>query len=180
MTRPTSNAYLNLFSADVGGVRGFFALLLIAWCASSVAETLSGTVVYVADGDTISVLAESGKLVRVRIAGIDAPERQQPYGAEAKSFLVKELSDKVVVLDVSKTDRYGRWLARVSHDGRDIGLGAIEAGLAWHYVKYAHEQAKDLREAYSAAESIARAKKLGIWGDLRPIPPWDWRHQVER
>jgi micrococcal nuclease len=99
---------------------------------SSVAETVSGTVVYVTDGDTISVLAENGKLVRVRIAGIDAPLRQQPDELEAKSFLINELSDKGVVLDVSNTDRYGRWLARASQDGRDIGLGAIEAGLAWH------------------------------------------------
>ena len=158
-------------------MRGFFALALISCCTWAAATTLTGIVVSVTDGDTLLVLAEDHRLLRVRIAGIDAPEAMQPHGQQAKEFLDNEISGKVVVLDISKTDRYGRWISRVSFQGRDVGLSSIEAGLAWHFSRYAHEQERSERDAYAAAETSARVSGMGLWVNTSPIPPWQWRRR---
>ncbi len=81
-----------------------------------------------------------------------------------------------VVATTGKQDRYGRTIATLKVDGNDANLAMIQAGLAWHYTKYAKEQPIGEAERYAAAQHTARAHGLGLWRDECPIAPWTWRH----
>jgi len=145
--------------------------------APAQAETLRGRVVSVADGDTITVLTAARKSERIRLAGIDAPESKQAFGAVAKRSLSALVFGAEVLVEYTKRDRYGRIVGRVLRDGRDAGLAQIEAGLAWHYLRYAPEQASGERTAYAQAERSARSGRRGLWAEAEPVAPWDWRAQ---
>jgi len=144
--------------------------------ALSGAETLAGRVVGVTDGDTITVLAAGNVQEKIRVAGIDAPEKKQPFGQASKLSLSNLVYDRPVTVEWRKRDRYRRIVGHVFVSGRDAGLEQIRAGMAWHYRRYQAEQAADDRERYAAAESEALAARRGLWRDPDPIPPWDWRH----
>jgi len=131
----------------------------------------------VADGDTITVLSAGRKSERIRLAGIDAPESKQAFGGVAKRNLSALVFGAEVSVEYAKRDRYGRIVGRVLRDGRDAGLAQIEAGLAWHYARYAPEQARAERDTYAGAERAARAARRGLWSDAAPLAPWDWRAQ---
>jgi endonuclease YncB( thermonuclease family) len=138
---------------------------------------LRGRVVAVADGDTITVLTPAQQRERVRLAAIDAPESKQAFGGAAKRGLSALVFGADVRVEYSKRDRYGRIVGRVLRDGRDAGLAQIEAGLAWHYARYAAEQPGAERSAYAQAERAARAARRGLWAEAAPVAPWDWRAQ---
>lgn len=133
--------------------------------------------VAVADGDTITVLTAARERERIRLAGIDAPESKQAFGGAAKRNLSALVFGAEVRIEYAKRDRYGRIVGRVLRDGRDAGLAQIEAGLAWHYVRYAAEQPYAERDAYAGAERAARTARRGLWRDAAPLAPWDWRAQ---
>ncbi len=143
------------------------------------ADTLTGRVVRVTDGDTIVVLDASKTQHKIRLQGIDAPERHQAYGTKSKEHLSDLVAGKTVVVDYSKLDRYQRILGKVLLGGEDVNLEQVEAGLAWHYKKYQGEQSPSDRVKYSDAELEARRRKIGLWHDPNPMPPWDYR-QVKR
>lgn len=143
--------------------------------APALAETLRGRVVAVADGDTITVVTAARKSERIRLAGIDAPEAKQAFGALAKRGLAALVFGAEVRVEYTKRDRYGRIVGRVLRDGRDAGLEQVDAGLAWHYLRYAREQAPEERAAYAQAERSARAGRRGLWAEADPLAPWDWR-----
>lgn len=133
---------------------------------------LSGRVVRVADGDTISILDRSNTQHKVRLFGIDTPERGQPYGKAAKSALMQLIDEQPVDVVVVSTDSYGRKLGTVYRGGININVAMVASGYAWWYQHYApHEHA--LREA----QQQARAQRLGLWADAHPVAPWDWRRQ---
>lgn len=136
---------------------------------------LIGRVVGLVDGDTITVLDASKTLQAVRLAGIDAPERGQPYWRASRKHLADLIAGKTVTVDYHKKDRDGRYVGNVYLDGRDLGLAQIEVGMAWHFKRYMHEQTVEEGESYAQAETEARAKGIGLWQDKRPVPPWDWR-----
>jgi len=144
------------------------------------AGTLRGRVVAVADGDTITVLDAARRRERVRLAAIDAPESRQAYGTAAKRSLAALVFGAQVEVEYSKRDRYGRIVGRVLRDGRDVSLAQLEAGLAWHYLRYANEQSPPDRAAYAQAERDARALRRGLWADGAPLAPWEWRAQRRR
>jgi len=148
-------------------------LLLV--CAGAVhAEELVGKVVPVADGDTLTILV--GKEAhRVRLAGIDAPEKKQPFGNRSKQNLSRLAYGKEAKADCPKRDRYGRAVCKVYVGGQDIGLIQIRDGLAWWYRAYAHEQSPEDRRRYELEERDARLRNWGLWSDPRSVPPWDWR-----
>ena len=153
--------------------------LLIACCfptQSVVAATLSGKVIGISDGDTIDVLDSSKITHRVRLAGIDAPEKAQPFGQGSKEYLSDSVFGKLVEVQSGKTDKYGRTVGKILVNGFDANLGQIRAGFAWHYKAYAWEQSADDRSLYSMAEEKARAQRLGLWSEKKQIPPWEWRH----
>lgn len=157
---------------------------LVALCAvasfsltPAAAEVLRGRVVGVADGDTLTVLTAEKRRERVRLAGVDAPESKQAYGAAAKRRLSALVYGGEVTVEYAKRDRYGRIVGRVLRDANDAGLALLASGHAWHYLRYAREQSDVERAAYATAEGQARAARRGLWADPAPIAPWDWRVQ---
>jgi endonuclease YncB( thermonuclease family) len=154
-------------------------LLVVALSVGSLATaaTLSGTVVGVSDGDTITVLDEANVPHKVRLEGIDAPEAAQAFGQRSKQSLSELVYRKTVRIETHKRDRYGRTVGKVSHGEVDVNLEQLRRGLAWHYKAYAHEQTLEDRVKYKDAEDTARTSRLGLWSDASPIPPWEWRKQ---
>jgi endonuclease YncB( thermonuclease family) len=145
-------------------------------CASSVyAAALEGRVVKVADGDTITLLDASRVQHKIRISGIDAPERKQPFGAASKKNMSDLSAGKQAEAICYKRDRYKRLICTVYVNGEDVALAQLDAGLAWWYRKYAKEQPPSLRREYDAAETRAAADRVGLWQDENPMPPWKWR-----
>lgn len=159
------------------GNRCLRAVILAALIAnnSMAAAEFSGRVVSVTDGDTLTVMKHKHK-VKIRIAGIDAPEKQQAFGKASKQSLARLASGREVFIEERGRDNYGRTLGRVMHGRSDLGLRQIELGLAWHYRQYARNQPIVQAQRYAQAEKNARRRKVGLWRDSRPVPPWSWRH----
>ncbi|MEO8787154.1 MAG: thermonuclease family protein, partial [Chitinophagaceae bacterium] len=141
------------------------------------AETLTGQVVKIADGDTLTVLDASKQQHKIRLAGIDAPEKSQAFGTVAKQNLAALVFGRMVTVEWSKRDRFHRILGKVLLNGEDINLEQIRAGLAWHYSRYAKDQLPADRELYALAEAAARSLGAGLWHDAAPVPPWDFRRK---
>ncbi|MNV15186.1 hypothetical protein D3C71_1059020 [compost metagenome] len=168
-------------------LRPFLLIALLAPTLAAAAEPRECLVVGVSDGDTITArCGEPGayEQVKVRFNGIDAPEKKQPFGQRAKQALSDLVYMKDVELDCPKTDRYGRSVCRVHvapasapHGPMtvDAGLAMITLGMAWWYRDYAREQTPQERGQYEFAEAEARAKRVGLWRDADPVPPWAWR-----
>lgn len=131
--------------------RSFGVLLLTLVLSPAWAAILIGRVVSVADGDTITVLDDSNTQHKIRLAGIDAPERKQPFGQRSKELLSDLVFGKTVQIEIDKTDRFGRQVGKVLIAGRDANLAIVAAGLAWHYKKYQKEQSASDRLLYSRA-----------------------------
>jgi endonuclease YncB( thermonuclease family) len=157
-------------------------LLMVSTGAS--AETLAGTVVGVADGDTITVLDANREQHKIRVAGIDAPEKAQPFGQRSKQSLSAMVFGKEVDVLWHKHDRYQRIVGKVMVQPSgcptcpktlDVGLAQLTVGLAWWYEKYAKEQSTEDARRYEFAEHEARAKRAGLWADGHALPPWEWR-----
>jgi micrococcal nuclease len=152
------------------------SLWLLLLCSVAVhAETLSGKVVKITDGDTLVILDANKTQHKIRLAGIDAPESRQPFGQKSKERLSQVVAGQQVAVDWSKRDRYDRIVGKIIYAGQDVNLAQIRAGLAWWYRKYAQEQSPVDRQLYEAAEVKARANQVGLWSASDPIPPWDWR-----
>lgn len=159
-------------------------LTLPAWAA-----TLTGRVVYVPDGDSITVLDASRTQHKVRLAGIDAPEKGQAFGRRAGQHLALLVKGKEVTVTWEKIDRYQRKVGKLmvtppdcptcAHT-LDANLAMVSVGLAWHYKAYAKEQSAEDRERYDVAEHEARARRAGLWHDKDPTAPWDWRKAKQR
>ena len=128
---------------------------------------LSGQVVKISDGDTITILTQERQQVKVRLYGIDAPEKKQPYGQKSKQFLSNLIAGRSVEIQEKGKDRYKRVLGIVYLDGQDINEQMVLNGYAWAYVKYS--------KIYAKQELKARSQNLGLWRD-KPIPPWVFRH----
>ena len=135
---------------------------------------ITGTVVYVSDGDTFHLIQDNGEKIKVRVADIDCPERTQDYGLEAKAFVIAEIKDRTVSIVIKDSDRYGRKIAFVKYDGKDLSEELLKNGFAWHYKKYSE------LEYLSTLEEDSRNKKKGLWADLTPMAPWDYRSQKRK
>jgi endonuclease YncB( thermonuclease family) len=156
--------------------RHAYALLFATLFASAaLADQMVGKVVKIQDGDTLTVLTSDKQEHRIRLAGIDAPERNQPFGTRARQTLASLAFGKNVVVEFGKRDRYGRTIGKVLVNDRDINLEQVRHGLAWHYKFYQREQSPEDRNAYASAELEARSKHLGLWTHTNPVPPWEWR-----
>jgi endonuclease YncB( thermonuclease family) len=145
---------------------------------------VSGRVVAVTDGDTIKVLDASNTEHKVRLTGIDAPEKGQPYGTASRNHLAAMVAGKEVKVESSKSDRYGRVLGKVWVQPADCPTcgktlntnhAQILAGMAWWYRYYAKEQSPEDRGRYESAEDEAKARRWGLWADSNPVNPYDWR-----
>jgi len=156
-------------------VQGLFTAFLLVFAISAHAETITGRVVGIADGDTVTVLDAQKVQHKIRLAGIDAPEKAQPFGNRSKVSLSDLAFDKMVTVETDKRDRYGREVGKVLVNGRDVNLIQVERGMAWHYKAYEREQSSSDRKLYDAAESDAKAARRGLWRDAEPTPPWEFR-----
>jgi endonuclease YncB( thermonuclease family) len=168
--------------------RHALAVVLALGCLAVHAETITGRVVGVNDGDTITVLDSSKIQHKVRLAGIDAPESKQAFGQASKKHLSDLVFGKDVRVEWKKHDRYGRIVGKVMFQPqdcsscqhtRDAGLAQLEAGLAWWYREYRREQTLEDQGYYEYAEFDAKAQRRGLWGDADPIPPWEWRKKTQ-
>jgi len=145
------------------------ALLLLLLTAPLLAgETYTGKCVIVHDGDTISVM-KAGRAVKIRLEGIDCPELGQDFGTRAKQFTSGMVFGKDVEVKEDNLDMYGRMVAKVYVEGRDLCLELVRAGLAWHYKRYSSDP------VLAKAEVQARKAKTGLWSMPNPVPPWEWR-----
>jgi len=149
----------------------FFAVLL--YVGSAHATTIHGRVVSVADGDTITLLGKSNQQHLIRLAEIDAPEKKQAFGEQSRRTLSSLIAGKHVEARCPSTDRYNRKICTIFHEGIDINEKMVLAGMAWVYRAYSRSQ------YYLQAEDLARKQKVGLWVDLNPTPPWEWRHRQE-
>ena len=150
-------------------------VLSLATCVQAV--EMRGKVVGVSDGDTVTVLDAERHQHKVRLAGIDAPEKAQAFSQASKTSLSDQIFGREVVVTWDKRDRYGRIIGKISVDFRDVCLEQVRRGMAWHYKQYARDQAPDDRGAYDEAEVAARAARAGLWRDVAPVAPWEWRHR---
>ena len=146
-------------------------IFFLLFYSSLNAEILTGKVVSVTDGDTIKILTKNKTLYKIRLNCIDAPERSQAFGKKSKANLSKLIAGRVVDVQYKKTDRYGRILGTIFSDNHDINLRQIKDGYAWVYRRYCK------RNDYYKAEEYARDRKLGLWYDKKPVPPWEYRHR---
>jgi len=151
-------------------IKSLFLLFLL--CPLPLLADFSGKCVSVADGDTITVLTAENIQIKVRLYGIDCPEKKQDFGQKAKEFTASLVFDKQVDVKESEKDRYGRTIGRVYRDGKYVNLEIIKAGFAWHYKQYSKDV--DLADA----ESRARESKVGLWSG-KPIPPWEFRKIIK-
>jgi endonuclease YncB( thermonuclease family) len=145
------------------------AAAMLAAIPATAAEPLTGKVVSVTDGDTVRVLDAANVQHKVRLDGIDAPERGQPFGTVARDRLAALVMGKAVTVHDDGRDKYGRTLGRIEVEGQNVNRQMVDDGMAWHYSRFNN----DARLA--AAERAARAAKRGLWADAKPVPPWEWR-----
>jgi len=155
----------------------YVVIFLVALSAH--AESLTGYVVGVSDGDTITVLDSNRQQHKIRLAGIDAPEKAQAFGDRSKQNLATLAFNKNVTVDWSKLDRYGRTVGKVTVNGIDANLAQILAGMAWWYEKYRKEQSPADQQTYAQTEQQARLQRVGLWSDKSPTPPWEFRHSKD-
>jgi endonuclease YncB( thermonuclease family) len=152
------------------------ALLFLAAALAPAAELRSITVVGVTDGATITV-RDGKRNYKVRLAGIDAPEKGQSFANTSRQNLISLAHEKQAIVDCYKTDQYKRQVCRVWVGGKDVALAQVQAGLAWHYRRFEKEQTSAERIAFAKAEEEARASRFGLWKSDKPVPPWEFRQR---
>jgi endonuclease YncB( thermonuclease family) len=165
-------------------VRALLSSLVIgALLASSAAAgewLIEGRIVGITDGDTLTVLDGANAQHKVRVAGIDAPERSQPFGTFSKDSLSRLAFDRRVEVRCHKRDRFGREVCNVYDGSRDLGLEQVRAGMAWHFKAFQHEQSSAERQAYAHEEEDARNARRGLWSEPNAMPPREWRKHRTR
>ena len=147
-------------------ILGFTLLLSVMVPAAEI----RGKVVAVIDGDTVTVLDELDKAkFRIRLYGIDAPEKRQRFGTEARDHLSGLVLKKPVIIRYKEVDRYGRIVGTIRIDGEDINRRMLRDGMAWHYSRF------DKTPEYAESERLARNEKRGLWIERNPVDPHDFR-----
>lgn len=148
-----------------------YAAILLVLLTENAAADIQGKVIRVLDGDTIEVLQITNQRSRIRLNGIDAPEKNQGFGQRSRQYLNDQLALKMVTITGDKTDRYGRLLGTVWLVGQDINAEQVRNGMAWAY-RY---HGKPVNAEYETLEKNARVQKLGLWSEPNPVEPWRWR-----
>lgn len=149
-------------------------LILLALPQERSTQTLTGKVISVADGDTLTILDDANQKTRVRLFGIDAPEMGQAYGTQSKKLLSTLAFGKVATVEVKDVDQYGRAVGIVHIDSTICNTQMLRLGLAWHYRRYSKSA------EFQALEDEARREKRGLWADPNPLPPWEYRKDKKK
>lgn len=165
-------------------LRYSLALCLLLPAGPILADTIAGRVSDISDGATLTVTDKAGVRHKVRLAAIDVPDLRQPYGKESKQHLSDLVSGKEVRVEWRKQDRYGRIVGKLTLQTPpcaacpktlDAGLAQLEAGLAWWDREARREQTLSDQGYYEYAEFDAKTRRIGLWQDAAPMPPWEWR-----
>lgn len=160
------------------------ALGLLLQAGPILADTIAGRVSDISDGATLTVTDTAGVRHKIRLAAIDVPETRQPYAKESKQHLSDLVSGKEVTVEWRKHDRYGRIVGKLTlrtppcatcTKTLDAGLAQLEAGLAWWDRETRREQSLSDQGYYEYAEFDAKNRRIGLWQDAAPMPPWEWR-----
>lgn len=160
-----------LLSHPLGWLLVLIVALLSLVLDTAQAETMQARVVGVSDGDTVTVLDGANKTHKVRLAGIDAPERAQPHGVRAKQALSELVFGREVSVFIVDRDRYGRVVARVYVGNVDVNAELVRSGMVWVYRRYNQDP------FLPPLEEEARAQRRGLWADASPTPPWEFRRE---
>lgn len=153
--------------------RPLLAAFLAAVLHAAPAFAYQAKVVGITDGDTVTVLDSAQQQHKVRLAQIDAPEHDQPYGPKSKQALSNLVFGKTIEVEPVTTDRYGRTVAQLEAGSVDVNREMVAEGAAWAYRQYLTDQ------SYLQTEAEAKAARRGLWAlqDDQVMPPWDWRHR---
>jgi len=159
------------------------ALLCLCLALPGHAETFTAYVVGITDGDTITVLDDARRQHKIRLAGIDAPEHNQPFGTRSTESIARLTFNKTVSISWRKKHHerlIGTVMVQPPDCPRcgltlDVSQAQLAAGMAWWYRKYAKEQSPEARARYEFEEDEARVRRVGLWRDPNPVPPWEWR-----
>lgn len=146
--------------------------ILFLWLLPLILFAFDAKVVKIIDGDTIKILTSEREQIKVRLYGIDAPEKKQPYGTAAKRYLSDLIAGKTVQIEECGKDRYKRVLGIAYLDGKDVNEILVLNGYAWAFTKYS--------KIYESQEWQARSKGLGLWRDKNPIKPEIWRKNKQK
>lgn len=158
----------------------FFFLLVFSVPSCATPRMEEGKVTRVADGDTLTLVTREGTKLKVRLYGIDAPEIRhegvpgQPFGKEAKAALTELVLGRKVTLEIVDIDTHRRMVGIVRVSGADINREMVRSGLAWAYRRYL---SAPYASEYIAAEKEAREKRLGLWKQANPDPPWNFKRR---
>jgi endonuclease YncB( thermonuclease family) len=148
-------------------------ILAVRACAATPHQTpphaLVGQVVKIADGDTLTVLDGAHVQHKIRLAGIDAPEKSQAFGTQARNALAAKVFRQMVRVEITDKDRYNREVGRIFYSGRFINAELVRDGFAWRYPQW------DKSGEFLEAEADARRHRRGLWADRNPVPPWEFR-----
>ncbi|GAB7082308.1 thermonuclease family protein [Megalodesulfovibrio paquesii] len=147
-------------------------LLLFLLLLPASAWGWSGVVSRVSDGDTFRVRLDNATVVKVRLYGIDCPEKEQPGGQNATEFTRAKVFGQRVEAETVSVDRYGRLVSLVQSSGENLNRQLVIAGHAWVSTKYCH---RALCRQFIVDEAAAKASGRGLWADPNPLPPWEWR-----
>lgn len=147
------------------------ALLLFGLNIQAQIANITGKVVAVADGDTFTLLVNGNRQQKIRLHGVDCPEKKQDFGQVAKDFTSKQVFGKTITVKPTDIDRYGRTIAIVLlPDQISLNELLLKNGLAWHYTQY------DKNPHWNKLEQIARKNKVGLWRQPDAVAPWTFRH----
>jgi endonuclease YncB( thermonuclease family) len=164
---------------------GLSALIALGFISLGVqAETFSAKVIVVIDGDTVMVLREgggnaagfplnshlgSGQKIKIRLADIDAPEKDQPFGKQSHDALLEMVGKKQVQIDSRAVDQYGRTVGLITLDGRNVNQEQVRRGMAWADSHYRRDN------TYVSLQREAQQARRGLWAQTNPQAPWQWR-----
>jgi endonuclease YncB( thermonuclease family) len=173
------NIIKKLFIFSVAGLLSFVQL---SSAENHVKSTgiITGKVIGISDGDTITILNDKQEQIKIRLIGIDCPEKTQAFGNRAKITLSNKVFSQNVKVETRDKDKYGRTLGIVKVGDEDINEYMISQGLAWHFKKYANTQPLEEANRYAKAQELASQNKRGLWIQDSPMPPWEFRDEQKK
>lgn len=149
--------------------------LMLFFSAGLHAEELTGRVIDVASGDNLTIVDATNTEYKVRLSGIDAPEKQQPFGLESRKSLSELVYGKEVTVNWIKRDYHKRVVGKVLLKKTDINLEQVKRGMAWVFKHFLDDPSSADQSDYIDAQEQAESNHIGLWVQNDPIPPWEFR-----
>jgi endonuclease YncB( thermonuclease family) len=155
---------------------GAVSALLLTFSSPLLVDILLGRVVHVTDGEAFTMVDAGERERQVRLSGIDAPERGQPYSEASALHLAGLVAGRRILVDYYQKDRHERLVGKVFFNCMDINFVQIQRGFAWHDTEDIFKQSPADMHLYATAAIKARKAATGLWQEPNPVAPWNWRH----